>query len=236
MSYSRLIFPVEVPSSQTLTAGMAGIGMHFHAVANREANVEDTIFYASLDGMERGDLRTLSVLVRWLTGYSRWIIADRLIRLVSSSESLRLRAFWSAVALWKKSDWRFARLAKLYQGPRIDLLDSGTQFLLQRHGESEIFKDSPLRIPASVLRDREMDVAPIEETQKHHLSLHYRVVMGPCFRADMWAVLDRYPEVSASELARRTYGSFATAWQVKKDWQVIHGSQKKRRPAQKRIA
>ena len=38
MSYSRLIFPVEVPSSQTLTAGMAGIGMHFHAVANREAN------------------------------------------------------------------------------------------------------------------------------------------------------------------------------------------------------
>jgi hypothetical protein len=236
MGYSRLIFPVEVPSGQVLTANMAGIGMHFHAEANREANIEDTIFYASVDGTEQGDLRTLSVLMRWLAGHSRWVIADRLIRLVSASESPRVQAFWSAVAHWKKSDWRFVRLAKLYQGPRLDLLETGTDFLIQRHGEGEKFKDSPLRVPASVLRDREMDVAPIEATQKHHRALHYRVVMGPCFRADMWAVLDHEPAISASELARRTYGSFATAWQVKKDWQVIHGSEKKRRTAQKRIA
>jgi hypothetical protein len=37
----------------------------------------------------------------------------------------------------------------------------------------------------------------------------------------MWAELDRDPSLSAAELARRSYGSFATAWHVKRDWQVL---------------
>lgn len=33
--------------------------------------------------------------------------------------------------------------------------------------------------------------------------------------------LERHPALSAAELARRTYGSFATAWQVKRDWNLL---------------
>ncbi|MEI7705737.1 MAG: hypothetical protein WCK73_14205 [Deltaproteobacteria bacterium] len=28
------------------------------------------------------------------------------------------------------------------------------------------------------------------------------------------------PSLKAAEIARKTYGSFATAWQVKQDWEV----------------
>jgi hypothetical protein len=224
MGYSRQIFPTKAPSKEELTADMAGIGMRFHAIANHEANIEDTLFFASLDGMERNDLRTLSVLVRWLQDHSRWILADRLIQLVCASASPRVRAFWTSMAIWKKSDTRFARLRRLYQDSKIDLLDQGMDFFIERHGESEVFKDGPLRVPANVLRDRAIDVAPIEEIQKRHRALHFRVLIGPGFRADMWSMLERDPELTAYELARRTYGSFATAWQVKRDWKIIHGT------------
>jgi len=45
--------------------------------------------------------------------------------------------------------------------------------------------------------------------------------MGPSHRADMWAALDANPSLSAAELARQTYGSFATAWQVKNDYRLL---------------
>jgi hypothetical protein len=37
----------------------------------------------------------------------------------------------------------------------------------------------------------------------------------------MWAVLESDPSLSPAELARRTYGSFATAWQVKQDFELL---------------
>jgi hypothetical protein len=43
----------------------------------------------------------------------------------------------------------------------------------------------------------------------------------------MWAALERKPELSAAALARATYGSFATAWQVLRDfavWRAARGS------------
>ena len=56
--YARKLLAPEKPSSSSLTSDLAGIGMHFAAKPNREANIEDTIFFASLDGMEKEDLRT----------------------------------------------------------------------------------------------------------------------------------------------------------------------------------
>jgi 2-oxo-4-hydroxy-4-carboxy--5-ureidoimidazoline (OHCU) decarboxylase len=44
------------------------------------------------------------------------------------------------------------------------------------------------------------------------------------YRADMWAAMEDDPSISVAELARRTYGSFATASQVKRDWQLIHAA------------
>jgi 2-oxo-4-hydroxy-4-carboxy--5-ureidoimidazoline (OHCU) decarboxylase len=40
----------------------------------------------------------------------------------------------------------------------------------------------------------------------------------------MWAAMEDDPSISVAELARRTYGSFATASQVKRDWQLIHAA------------
>jgi len=35
------------------------------------------------------------------------------------------------------------------------------------------------------------------------------------------ALLEKAPDLPAAELARRTYGSFATAWGVKKDFGML---------------
>jgi hypothetical protein len=37
----------------------------------------------------------------------------------------------------------------------------------------------------------------------------------------MWAALEVDPTLTPTELARQTYGSFATAWQVKQDWELL---------------
>ncbi len=52
--------------------------------------------------------------------------------------------------------------------------------------------------------------------------------MGPTYRADVWVALEAAPHLSAAELARRTYASFATAWQVKQDFEILDGSQRKK--------
>ena len=46
-------------------------------------------------------------------------------------------------------------------------------------------------------------------------------LIGPTYRADMWAELDLDPALIPAELARRAYGSFATAWEVKQQWGII---------------
>jgi hypothetical protein len=60
---------------------------------------------------------------------------------------------------------------------------------------------------------------------KRHTVYRHRLLMGPSYRADMWATLEGEPTLTAAELARRTYGSFATAWQVKRDFAILHPDQ-----------
>jgi uncharacterized phosphosugar-binding protein len=45
--------------------------------------------------------------------------------------------------------------------------------------------------------------------------------MGPSYRDDMWAARDANPSLSVAERASQTYGSFATAWQVKNDDRLL---------------
>jgi hypothetical protein len=47
------------------------------------------------------------------------------------------------------------------------------------------------------------------------------VTIGSTYRADMWAALEDDPTLSAAALARRIYGSFATAWHVRRDFAVL---------------
>lgn len=223
MAFRRLTSPRLVLEGKALTSALVGIGMAFAVKPAPNPNIEDTLMAASVEGMEREDLRVLAILVTWLEIHAAWINADRLTALVGRHPGERVRAFWGSVAHWFAKDRRFARLAKAYEGPRLELLAAGTAFHLHRSGEDPRFAGGPLRVPAGILRDRKGDVlAPIELASRHD-AYRRRILLGPSYRADMWAALDRDPSLSAAELARRTYGSFATAWHVKRDWQVLEG-------------
>jgi hypothetical protein len=221
MPFSRAVSPPTSPESDELTASMVGIGMNFAGRANHAANIEDTLLFASIEGMARDDLRVLAVLVTWFGVHAPWVNADRLTKLIAQTPAPRVRAFWSALARWQTKDRRFARLAKVYTGPRLDLLATGTDFQIKRHGEDERFADGPLKVPANVLRDRMADVMAPAELAKHHHAYRSRIMIGPSYRADMWSQLERDSSLSAAELARRTYGSFATAWHVRRDFGLL---------------
>jgi hypothetical protein len=226
MAHSRALAPALAPSTESLTADMVGIGMLVGGEGARDPNIEDTLLFASVEGMERGDLRVLAVLVTWFGLHTSRVNADRLTRLVALQESKRVRAFWSALAQWRAADRRFVRLARSYRGQRVDLLTTGTAFQLARHGEDSRFTGSKLRAPANVLRDRPADVLTPTELAVRHSAYRWRLVIGPTYRADMWAALEREPSLSAAALARSAYGSFATAWQTRRDfgaWRSARG-------------
>lgn len=227
MAHSRALAPALAPSTDALTADMVGIGMLVGGEGSRDPNIEDTLLFASVEGMERGDLRVLAVLGTWFGVHSGRVNADRLTRLVAIQESKRVLAFWSALAHWRSADRRFARLARSYRGSRVDLLTTGTDFQVRRHGEDPRLAGSKLRAPANVLRDRPADVLTPAELAARHSGYRWRLVIGPTYRADMWAALERQPGLSAAALARATYGSFASAWQARRDfgaWRVANGT------------
>ena len=224
MGFSRNILPRRTQAGEALTSSMAGIGMRFAARPDTEANIEDTLLFASEAGMLRDDLRVLSILVTWWGAHCPWVNADRLTRIVALQEHQHVRTFWSAAACWMVKDRRFSRMTRLHQGPRVDLLAAGTEFQVRRHGEDPRFEGGPLRVPANTLRDRPSDVLSPAKLCRRHAVYRHRVMMGPSYRADMWAALEAHPDLSAAALARLTYGSFATAWQVRRDFATARGA------------
>lgn len=225
MAFSRAITPVAVPNEPELTASLVGIGMNLASAARpkEEPNIEDTLLFASAEAMERSDLRLLALLITWFGAHAPVVNADRLTRLVLAHPSLRVRALWAALAQWQRADRRFLRLAKAYRGPRIEPGVRASGFLIQRHGEDQRFENGPLRVAANVLRDRREDILTPAELAARHSAYRHRVLIGPTYRADMWAALEREPSLSATALAHRTYGSFATAWHVKRDFALLLG-------------
>ena len=221
MAFKRALC-VATPEPESLTAAMAGIGMNFASASANEPNIEDTLFFASVEGVDKEDFRVLAILVTWFGVHHTWVNADRLTKLVIKNGSPRVRAFWCGLAQWQKQDHRFARLAALHKG-RIDPLSSGTDFQIRRRGEDPRFEGTCIRIPANLLRDRGADVLSPEELALRHRAYRYRVAVGPNYRADLLATLEAEPRLSASDLARRTCASFASAWQAKRDFVIAFG-------------
>lgn len=219
MAFSRQIARGELLTGAELDSAMVGIGMEFAAPPRRNANIEDTVISASVVGVQ-GDFRVLSVLVTWLGVHHERLNADRLVKLVRSQHDPRVQSFWTALALWLKSDRRFARLQDV-SCKRLDLLAVGTDFQIRRRGEDPRFAGGPFRVPAGVLRDRPQDVLSPADLAERHSTYRHRILIGPSYRADMWAELTRSPDLSPAELARRSYGSFATAWQVSRDFKLL---------------
>lgn len=220
MVFSRSLAPAVTPDREALTAAMVGIGIELAAPAASDPNVEDTLIFASAEAMDGGDLRILALLVSWFGVHHAWVNADRLTRLVATRGSERVRALWAALAHWQAKDRRFARLAGRHRGPRLDVA-AGAEFQISRHGEDARFASSGLRVPANLLRDRPGDIASPELLAQRHRTYRHRIMMGPSYRADCWAALEAEPSLSIAELARRAYASFATAWQVKRDFAIV---------------
>lgn len=214
MAFRRKIGPAkDAPEPAALAAGLAAIGFKLGvAPAKTEPNIEDMLLFASIEALER-DLRLLATLLLWIRIHRAYVNADRLTRLVLAEPSVRVRAFWAGVARWLHVDRRFARLIKAHRGGRIDLGGEGP--------EDPRFKRGPIRVPASVTREREADVLTPPALARRHRAYRSRVAIGPSYRADMWAALEAEPGLSASDLAHRAYGSFATAWLVKRDFEIL---------------
>lgn len=223
MAFSRSPALESRPDTARLTADMTGIGMNFAVEPNFDAPIEETLVYASAVGMVEGDLRVLAVLTTWLGRHHEVMNADRLVRCVKAHPSERVHAYWAGIAAWLSKDRRLARLTKLYRGVELDLLSVGTEFQLTRRGEDERFRGSPLRVPAGTLRERDSDIVSQQFMVRSHAGYRNRVLMGPTWRADVWTVLERYPDADVAEVARRAKCSFATAWQVAQDFRLLHG-------------
>jgi hypothetical protein len=226
MSFRRQIAPLLRLEGKALDQAMAGVGMSFAVKPDPYLAIEDVLFFASQLGMEKNDFRVLNVLCKWIDVHGARVNADRLTRLVEScADHERTRAFWAAVGQWQLRDRRFGRLATLR--PRRDRIDlfAGTDFQIQRRGgEHPWFAGTCLRVAAGTLRDRPSDVATPEDLARLHPVYHERIVQGPSYRADMWAALRLDESLRPSELARRTYGSFASAWEARRDWDVLHAA------------
>lgn len=221
MAFSRTVAEVAAPSAEELTARMVGIGMNFAAEPRVDADIESTLLHASELGMLEGDLRVLSLLTTWLGVHHARVNADRLVRLVREHAAERVRAYWSAVAVWLGNDRRLARVLKAYARAPVDLLATGNAVQLARRGADERFTGSKLRVPRGTLRDRRADVLLPEALVRRHAGYRNRVLMGPTWRADVWTVLEREPELAVAEAARRASCSFATAWQTAQDFRLL---------------
>lgn len=221
--YKRNLSPATTFDHDALTRAMVGIGMNFAADPLKDQNIEDTLLAASQAALRDNDLRTLSVLMTWLHVHHRVVIVERLTKLVVAVADLKLRAFWCSVARSLQSDKRFAKLAQIFdEAVRVELLPVGTEFQVRRHGIDPRFAQGPLVVPAGTLRDRLDDVLTPTKAARLHTGYRYRVQMGPSYRADMWAALDTDARLHAAALARKTYGSYATAHDARRDWQTLH--------------
>jgi hypothetical protein len=202
---------------------MAGIGMGFAAFGAKgteEPNIEDTLYFASQEAMDADDFRVLAILVTWFGVHHAWVNADRLTKLARGG-SKRVRSLWAALAKWQSKDRRYTRLASVYEGARVNILPEGSDFQIRRHGEDPRFVDTCIRVPKNLLRDRIADVSLPSELAKNHQAYRNRAIMGPTYRADLWAQLSRVPEISCADLARKTYASFASAWGAKRDFAIV---------------
>lgn len=220
MPYSRARGVTALPEGDALSCALAGIGIGIAAEPTLDPDLEPTLLAASVAGMVHDDLRVLALLVTWFDVHAPRVNADRLTRLVAS-QTPRVRAFWAAVAKWKQKDRRLARLARAYRGPVIDLLATGSDFQLRRRGEDPRFAGTKLRVPAGVLRDRPVDVMAPAALARHHRAYRWRLIVGPTFRADLWAALERDPAATAYALARATGSSYATAWATRGDFLLL---------------
>lgn len=229
MGYKRILSPADPATGPLLIRALTGLGMAFAVEPLMHANIEDSVIGASVAGMEDDDLRVLGLLVAWLDAHQQRLNVDRITRLASQLPE-RTRTFWGAQAKRFEKDRRWARLSAQSMStsrskplPPVELLRTGNAFQIRRRGEDPRFTGTRLLVPAGILRERKGDILSPAQVAKIHRTYHHRVLIGPSYRADAWAELVADPTLAPATLARRTYSSFATAWQVRQDFATLRG-------------
>lgn len=228
MAFKRTEAKAEYARGAELIQELVGIGLKFAASSvssidpKQSPNIEDALIGAAIEGVEREDYRVLSLLTDWFEVHGEWVNVDRLVRAVRLLNSNRVKAYFAAIGKWLSKDPRYKRLAAVYGGKRVPLgMGASYGFLVDRNGEDDRFQKTKLIVAAGNLRRRKEDIMTPQELAKTHQDYYWRVCLGPSYRADMISLYNRRPQASPSEIARDTYGSFQTAWFVKRDISII---------------
>ena len=221
MSFKRIECLAEYPQGEELTKKLNGIGFKFGGIAENNPNIEDCIIAAATEGVY-GDFRTLSMLTDWFFIHHKFVNVDRLTRALKLSKDSRVKCYFSSIGKWLQKERAYKKLSKIYRGEVLLLgLSADYKFLIKRNGEDERFIGSKMLVANKTLRSRLDDIASSKELASKHQDYFYRVLIGPSYRADMISHLSRNSSLTASQLAKNTYGSFATAWEVMKDVKLL---------------
>lgn len=223
MSFKRIISTDIYQTGLPLTRSLIAIGLKIgdHNV-QENMNIEDTLIAGAIEGLH-GDYRILSLITNWIEIHFERINVDRLYRAIKILKNVKLSCYFSALAYLLKADARFNKFKLLYKGDRLLLgLTKEYHFLVKKHGEDLRFEKSKFIVAKHTLRDRKDDILSVKQLSMHNRTYYYRLLIGPSYRADMMAQLSLNPTLTATELAKKTYGSFATAWDVIQDFKYLN--------------
>ena len=234
MSYSRPVLPESFPEGSALECALYGMGVMISADKRvPDPNIEDTLISAVREELLHGGSRVLALATDWIEVHRDRINVDRLTRALESlSGEGNVKIYFTALAQWLvKSDRRFARLAHLYKGERRTFLslppdapfsDLTGLLVTRAGGEDPRFANTCLKVPLGTIRRRPgKHILSAKELCKLHAPFRFRVMMGPSYRADLWAIYHQDPSLSAYEAAKRAYSSYETARQVKQDFELV---------------
>ena len=228
------IKPIAIKIGSGLSGDLRAIGFNIACEKkSTDPNIELALVSASVTAVNEDDNRIGGLLVDWLTIHYLRINVDRLTRMIFGLNGLNykfIRVFWCANAQrFLAKDQRFKRLSELYRGRRVDFADrflkfgarKATKTLIEIKGEDKRFKGTCLRVFNGYFSERLHQIFSADVVAKIHLPYHYRVMMGPSYRADLWALLNRHPELSAYALGKKVGCSYRTAYIVKKDYELL---------------
>jgi hypothetical protein len=226
MPFSRAM--PKLIAGDALGAAMRSIGLRVGSagpIASKAepADIEVTLASTAASALPQ-DYRLLGVLMAWLQEHHGRVHVPRLGRIIQRSGAGPLvRAFWAAVGMWLgASDARWRTFERLHRGKPLDLDDSETTTLqLLRLGPDTRFAGSALRVHAKLLRSRPADVDTATQLAARHPLYRKRLELGANYRADVWAALDRDPEATPAQIARRVGCAYETARSVAEDWRTL---------------
>ena len=224
MSFKRIECLDNYPLGDELTPKLIGIGFKLGGIAEENANIEDCLIAAATE-RTNGDFRTLSLLTDWFFIHHKFVNIDRLIRALKKIKEPKVKCYFSAIGLGLQKNNGYKKLSKIYRGEGLLLgLNTEYRFLIKRNGEDERFTGSKFLVANKTLRSRPEDILTSKELALIHQDYYYRILIGPSYRADMISQYLKNSSLTASQLAKNTYGSFATAWEVMRDINLLPNS------------